>query len=63
MNGFFRIHANIYKYECGNPSCACKVFMEYVMPPDVICFKRMGILKYLLVCRSKIQKDKELENT
>ena len=22
------LHANVYKYECENPSCDCKVFME-----------------------------------
>lgn len=34
--------------------------MENVMPPDVICFKRTEILKYLLTCNPKVQKDKEL---
>ena len=22
------LHANVYKYECENPSCNCKIFME-----------------------------------
>ena len=35
--------------------------MEKVLPPDVICFKRTEILKYLLTCNSKKKKDKELE--
>ena len=34
--------------------------MENVMPPDIICFKRTEILKYLLTCNPKVQKDKEL---
>lgn len=35
--------------------------IEYVIPPDVICFKRMEILKYLLTCGPKVQKNKELD--
>lgn len=35
--------------------------MERVLPPDVLCFKRTDILKYLLTCDPKKQKDKELE--
>lgn len=35
--------------------------MENVIPPDVICFKRMEILKYLLTCDPKVQKDKKLD--
>ena len=38
-----------------------KCVMEKVMPPDVICFKRIDILKYLLTCNPKKKKDKELE--
>ena len=34
--------------------------MEKVLPPDVICFKRTEILKYLLTCDSRKQKDPEL---
>ena len=34
--------------------------MEKVLPPDVICFKRTEILKYLLTCNPKKQKDLEL---
>ena len=37
-----------------------RYLMENVMAPDVICFKRMEILKYLLTCNPKVQKDKEL---
>lgn len=37
-----------------------RYLMENVMSPDVICFKRMEILKYLLTCNPKVQKDKEL---
>ena len=33
--------------------------MEKVLPPDVICFKRTEILKYLLTCNPKKQKDLE----
>lgn len=35
--------------------------MEKVLPPDVICFKRIEILKHLLTCNPKKKKDKELE--
>ena len=35
--------------------------IEYAMPSDVICFKRMEILKYLLTCDPKAQKNKELD--
>ena len=38
-----------------------KYLMERVLPPDVLCFKRTDILKYLLTCDPKKQKDKELE--
>ena len=34
--------------------------LEKVLPPDVICFKRTEILKYLLTCNPKKQKDLEL---
>lgn len=37
-----------------------RYLMEKVLPPDVICFKRADILKYLLTCNPKKQKDKEL---
>ena len=37
-----------------------KYLMEKVLPPDVICFKRREILKYLLTCNPKKQKDQEL---
>lgn len=37
-----------------------KYFMEKVLPPDVICFKRREIFKYLLTCNPKKQKDPEL---
>ena len=37
-----------------------RYLMENVMPPGVICFKRMEILKYLLTCNPKVQKDEEL---
>ena len=38
-----------------------KYVMEKVLPPDVVCFKRTDILKYLLTCNPKKKKDKELE--
>lgn len=38
-----------------------KYLMEKVLPPDVICFKRTEILKYLLTCNPKKRKDTELE--
>jgi len=31
-----------------------RYLMENVMPPDVLCFKRMEILKYLLTCSPKV---------
>ena len=37
-----------------------KYLMEKVLPPDVICFKRTEILKYLLTCNPKKRKDPEL---
>ena len=37
-----------------------KYLMEKVQPPEVICFKRTEILKYLLTCNSKKRKDPEL---
>lgn len=37
-----------------------RYLMENVMPPDIICFKRTEILKYLLTCNPKVQMDKEL---
>ena len=37
-----------------------KYLMEKVLPPDVICFKRTEILKYLLTCNHKKRKDPEL---
>lgn len=36
--------------------------MESVLPPDVVCFKRAEVLKYLLTCNPKVPKDKELDN-
>lgn len=36
--------------------------MESVHAPDVICFKRSEILKYLLTCNPKVQKKEELGN-
>mgnify|MGYP003371003642 FL=1 len=38
-----------------------RYLMERVLPPDVLCFKRTEILKYLLTCNPKKHKDKELE--
>lgn len=38
-----------------------RYLMEKVLPPDVICFKRTEILKYLLTCNPKKRKDTELE--
>ena len=38
-----------------------KYLMEKVLPPDVICFKRTEILKYLLTCNPKKQKEQKLE--
>lgn len=35
--------------------------MERILPSDVLCFKRTEILKYLLTCNPKKQKDKKLE--
>lgn len=35
--------------------------MEQVLPPEVISFKRTEILKYILTCNPKKQKNKELE--
>ena len=40
-----------------NPVC----LMEQVLPPEVISFKRTEILKYILTCNPKKQKNKELE--
>ena len=37
-----------------------KYLMEKVLPPDVICFKRTEILKYLLTCNPRKRKDPEL---
>lgn len=37
-----------------------KYLMEKVQPPDVICFKRREILKYLLTCNPNKRKDPEL---
>lgn len=37
-----------------------KYLMEKVLPTDVLCFKRSEILKYLLTCNPKKEKDKEL---
>lgn len=37
-----------------------KYLMESVLPPDVVCFKRTEILKYLVTCNPKTEKDKEL---
>lgn len=34
--------------------------MEKVLPPEVLCFRRTDILKYLLTCNSKTQKDNKL---
>lgn len=34
--------------------------MESVLPPDVICFKRTEILKYLLTCNPKAKRNEEL---
>ena len=34
--------------------------IEHVMPSDVICLKRTEILKYVLTCNPKVQKDNEL---
>lgn len=39
-----------------------KYLMEQVLPPDVICFQRTEILKYLLTCNSKTPKNEELKN-
>lgn len=38
-----------------------RYLMESVLPPDVICFKRVEILKYLLTCNPKVTKDKGLD--
>ncbi len=38
-----------------------RYIMKNVLPPDVICFKRVEILKYLLTCNPKISKDKDLD--
>ena len=38
-----------------------RYLMEKVLPPDVMCFKRTDILKYLLTCNPRKKKDKELE--
>lgn len=37
-----------------------KYLMEKVQPPDVLCFRRSDIFKYLLTCNPKTQKDSEL---
>ena len=37
-----------------------KYLVESVLPSDVICFKRTGILKYLLTCNPKVKKNEEL---
>ena len=37
-----------------------RYLMEKVLPPDVICFKRTEILKYLLTCDPRKRKDPEL---
>ena len=37
-----------------------KYLMEKVLPPGVICFKRIEILKYLLTCDPRKRKDPEL---
>lgn len=38
-----------------------RYLMEKVLPSDVLCFKRTEILKYLLTCNRRKQKDQELE--
>ena len=42
------------------PLFNARYLMERVLPSDVICFKRAEILKYLLTCNPKKQKDQEL---
>lgn len=37
-----------------------RYLMEKVLPPDVLCFRRTEILRYLLTSNPKKQKDKEL---
>ena len=37
-----------------------KYLMERVLPPDVVCFERTEILKYLLTCNPKTAKNEQL---
>ncbi len=44
------------------PRFNANYLLEKVLPPDVLCFKRMEILKYLMTCNPKTAKDNELGN-